>query len=276
MPISQNLQESEDSREHLALTSTLFPQKCKISTLECDSSVRNKWDFGQRNFKSFSEEKCKQRLAIDNTQPLSTLFPIPQRIWTPKWLSNWMLRAIVFLDTLLSSCDFYRVVFNATPLCDVKIRSFGRFHPKSLIGMAMERLVSIVSLMWSSKHSWYFAVVSAELPLKSFVLLPCGGVGVDSDTTWNELHTASAARMAVGCVIELVFRIATGEIKVSASNGNKLPPTPTALWHRLKHELWQFLHVFHLERICHRSPARTSRGTPIGHVKTNHFCTNLI
>ncbi|GAU99331.1 hypothetical protein RvY_10352 [Ramazzottius varieornatus] len=53
----------------------------------------------------------------------------------------------------------------------------------------------------------------AELPLKSFVLLPCGGVGVDSDTTWNELHTASAARMAVGCVIELVFRIATGEIK---------------------------------------------------------------
>lgn len=38
---------------------------------------------------------------------------------------------------------------------------------------------------------------------------------MDSDTTWNELHTASAARMAVGCVIELVFRIATGEIKVS-------------------------------------------------------------
>lgn len=30
----------------------------------------------------------------------------------------------------------------------------------------------------------------SQLPIKSFVRLPCGGVGVDSDTTWNELHTA--------------------------------------------------------------------------------------
>lgn len=46
----------------------------------------------------------------------------------------------------------------------------------------------------------------AELPVKSLVRLPCGGLGVDSDTTWNELHTAPAARMAVGCVIDLVFK----------------------------------------------------------------------
>ena len=46
----------------------------------------------------------------------------------------------------------------------------------------------------------------AELPIKSFVRLQCGGIGVDSDTTWNESHTASAARMAVGCVIELAFK----------------------------------------------------------------------
>ncbi|EEC18867.1 histone deacetylase 4, 5, putative, partial [Ixodes scapularis] len=52
-----------------------------------------------------------------------------------------------------------------------------------------------------------------ELPIKSFVMLPCGGIGVDSDTTWNELHTASAARMATGCVIELSFKVATGEAK---------------------------------------------------------------
>ena len=45
-----------------------------------------------------------------------------------------------------------------------------------------------------------------EPPIKSFVLLPCGGVGVDSDTTWDELHTGSAARMAVGCVLELAFK----------------------------------------------------------------------
>ncbi|XP_046390960.1 histone deacetylase 4 isoform X3 [Ischnura elegans] len=53
----------------------------------------------------------------------------------------------------------------------------------------------------------------AQLPLKSFVALPCGGVGVDSDTTWNDQHTASAARMAVGCVIDLAFKAASGEIR---------------------------------------------------------------
>jgi len=46
----------------------------------------------------------------------------------------------------------------------------------------------------------------AELPVKALVRLPCGGLGVDSDTTWNELHTAPAARMAVGCVIDLAFK----------------------------------------------------------------------
>uniref|UniRef100_A0A8C3KVV7 Histone deacetylase n=1 Tax=Chrysolophus pictus TaxID=9089 RepID=A0A8C3KVV7_CHRPC len=43
--------------------------------------------------------------------------------------------------------------------------------------------------------------------------LPCGGVGVDSDTIWNEVHSSGAARLAVGCVIELVFKVATGELK---------------------------------------------------------------
>ena len=50
--------------------------------------------------------------------------------------------------------------------------------------------------------------------MKNFVRLPCGGIGVDSDTTWNDLHTASAARMATGCVIELAMKVATEEIKV--------------------------------------------------------------
>ncbi|XP_024939817.1 histone deacetylase 4 isoform X4 [Cephus cinctus] len=53
----------------------------------------------------------------------------------------------------------------------------------------------------------------SQLPIKSFVRLPCGGVGVDSDTTWNELHTAPAARMAVGCVVDLAFKTAMGDIK---------------------------------------------------------------
>ncbi|KAJ8403477.1 hypothetical protein AAFF_G00352490, partial [Aldrovandia affinis] len=46
-----------------------------------------------------------------------------------------------------------------------------------------------------------------------FVRLPCGGVGVDSDTIWNEVHSSSAARLAVGSVIELVFKVASRELK---------------------------------------------------------------
>ncbi|VVC36540.1 Histone deacetylase domain,WD40/YVTN repeat-like-containing domain,Histone deacetylase class II [Cinara cedri] len=53
----------------------------------------------------------------------------------------------------------------------------------------------------------------AELPVKNLVRLPCGGLGVDSDTTWNEIHTAPAARMAVGCVMDLAFKAALGDIK---------------------------------------------------------------
>ncbi|XP_055388035.1 histone deacetylase 4 isoform X2 [Condylostylus longicornis] len=47
----------------------------------------------------------------------------------------------------------------------------------------------------------------------NFVRLSCGGVGVDLDTTWNEHHTASAARIAAGCVIDLAFKTSKGDIK---------------------------------------------------------------
>jgi len=46
----------------------------------------------------------------------------------------------------------------------------------------------------------------AELPMKNFVMLPCGGIGVDSDTTWNDIHTPFAARMAARYVIDLAFK----------------------------------------------------------------------
>ncbi|XP_054657441.1 histone deacetylase 5 isoform X3 [Grus americana] len=48
---------------------------------------------------------------------------------------------------------------------------------------------------------------------KMYAVLPCGGIGVDSDTVWNEMHSSSAVRMAVGCLVELAFKVATGEIK---------------------------------------------------------------
>ncbi len=59
-----------------------------------------------------------------------------------------------------------------------------------------------------------YLVLVADLPIKSFVMLPCGGIGIDSDTTWNEMHTSGAARMAAGCVIELATRVALKEVKV--------------------------------------------------------------
>ena len=32
-------------------------------------------------------------------------------------------------------------------------------------------------------------------PCRAFIQLPCGGMGVDQDTYWNETHTSNAARM---------------------------------------------------------------------------------
>lgn len=55
----------------------------------------------------------------------------------------------------------------------------------------------------------------SQLPLKNFVRLQCGGVGVDLDTTWNEIHTAPAARMAVGSVVDLAFKSKRSEIFLS-------------------------------------------------------------
>ncbi|KAM4737035.1 histone deacetylase 7 isoform 3-T6 [Anableps anableps] len=51
------------------------------------------------------------------------------------------------------------------------------------------------------------------LSQRMFVMLPCGGVGVDNDTIWNESHTSTASRMAAGSVVELSFRVAKGELK---------------------------------------------------------------
>uniref|UniRef100_A0A8C9WQP1 Histone deacetylase n=1 Tax=Scleropages formosus TaxID=113540 RepID=A0A8C9WQP1_SCLFO len=51
------------------------------------------------------------------------------------------------------------------------------------------------------------------LSQRMFVMLPCGGVGVDNDTIWNEMHTSTASRMAAGSVTELAFKVAKGELK---------------------------------------------------------------
>uniref|UniRef100_A0A8C7Z719 histone deacetylase n=1 Tax=Oryzias sinensis TaxID=183150 RepID=A0A8C7Z719_9TELE len=40
---------------------------------------------------------------------------------------------------------------------------------------------------------------------RMFTMLPCGGVGVDNDTIWNESHTSTASRMAAGSVVEFLM-----------------------------------------------------------------------
>lgn len=51
------------------------------------------------------------------------------------------------------------------------------------------------------------------LSQRILVMLPCGGVGVDIDTIWNELHTSAASRIAAGCVTDLALKVAQGELK---------------------------------------------------------------
>ncbi|KAM3935896.1 histone deacetylase 7 isoform 2-T2 [Leptodactylus fuscus] len=51
------------------------------------------------------------------------------------------------------------------------------------------------------------------LSQRIFVMLPCGGFGVDSDTIWNDHHSSNAARWAAGSVIDLAFKVVTQELK---------------------------------------------------------------
>lgn len=46
-----------------------------------------------------------------------------------------------------------------------------------------------------------------ETRMGKFCQLECGGVGVDSDTYWNELETPAAVKMAVGTLIELSQKV---------------------------------------------------------------------
>ncbi|XP_031521719.1 histone deacetylase 5-like [Papio anubis] len=64
---------------------------------------------------------------------------------------------------------------------------------------------SRLTLITDFSASWSLA----GLPGSSSPLL----AHVDSDTIWNELHSSGAARMAVGCVIELASKVASGELK---------------------------------------------------------------
>ncbi|KAK1341229.1 hypothetical protein QTO34_017632, partial [Cnephaeus nilssonii] len=64
-----------------------------------------------------------------------------------------------------------------------------------------------------SSHTPGLSLSTGLLAQRIFVMLPCGGVGVDTDTIWNELHSSNAARWAAGSVTDLAFKVASRELK---------------------------------------------------------------
>uniref|UniRef100_A0A1I7TZ95 histone deacetylase n=2 Tax=Caenorhabditis tropicalis TaxID=1561998 RepID=A0A1I7TZ95_9PELO len=78
-----------------------------------------------------------------------------------------------------------------------------------------------LQLVHSQTYTTFFAVSptaclkidSHSLPLKRFLQLPCGGIGVDSDTYFNDASTQTAARLAAGTLIELSSQVAEGRLK---------------------------------------------------------------
>ncbi|KAB7506517.1 Histone deacetylase 4 [Armadillidium nasatum] len=103
---------------------------------------------------------------------------------------------------------------------------FGRFSFRSFFPFLFLSKLEIISFTLSLKlkgtsqisHQNINLRKLGELPIKNFVRLPCAGLGVDSDTTWNEVHTWAAARIAVGCALDLAFKVlnpavAAGELR---------------------------------------------------------------
>ncbi|XP_073428879.1 histone deacetylase 5 isoform X2 [Dendrobates tinctorius] len=64
-----------------------------------------------------------------------------------------------------------------------------------------------------SRHKLESKNLLGPLSQKMYAVLPCGGIGVDSDTVWNEFHSPPAVRTAVGSLLELTFKVASGELK---------------------------------------------------------------
>ncbi|UMM39058.1 hypothetical protein L5515_016265 [Caenorhabditis briggsae] len=78
-----------------------------------------------------------------------------------------------------------------------------------------------LQMVHSQTYTTFFAVsptaclkIDANaLPLKRFLQLPCGGIGIDSDTYFNDASTQIAARLAAGTLIELSSQVAEGRLK---------------------------------------------------------------
>lgn len=90
-------------------------------------------------------------------------------------------------------------------------------RPFSWPGWKTDVIIHGLSCCQPSLMGLFSLMLSFSLSLSLSSLLSSRGwlfAQVDSDTVWNELHSAGAARMAVGCVIELAARVASRELKV--------------------------------------------------------------
>ncbi|KAK1784775.1 hypothetical protein P4O66_003446 [Electrophorus voltai] len=99
--------------------------------------------------------------------------------------------------------EYHTLLYGTSPLNRQKLDS------KKLLGL-LSAIISPSALTPS-------ALLRGPISQKMYAVLPCGGIGVDSDTVWNEMHSSGAVRMAVGCVIELAFKVAAGELKVAGT-----------------------------------------------------------
>lgn len=75
--------------------------------------------------------------------------------------------------------------------------------------------LDLLRIVHSDTYVTFFAVSPtaclkidpAQLPVRSFVQLPCGGIGVDSDTYFNDANTQLATRISVGSLVELCSQV---------------------------------------------------------------------
>ena len=72
------------------------------------------------------------------------------------------------------------------------------------VKVSREATLEEIRSVHSEAHTILYGVSSTlNSSSNKFQLLKCGGLGVDSDTYWNEQHTSTAAKLATGSVIEL-------------------------------------------------------------------------
>ncbi|THD23886.1 HDAC4 [Fasciola hepatica] len=70
----------------------------------------------------------------------------------------------------------------------------------------------VYTILFGSNPASRYRIDPSLLATVRLCRLACGGVGVDSDTAWHTAgHTAHAARLAAGCVIDLACRVLLGQ-----------------------------------------------------------------